>query len=73
MGHLGVSLNLENTIYMAIVEEHLEDLQHHRYPVIAKALDIYESEVQEAVEELSRLNPKPAAGEFGSAAKTIAI
>ena len=64
-------MNLENTIYMAIVEEHLEDLQHHRYPVIAKALDIYESDVQEAVEEISRLNPKPAAGEFGSAARTI--
>jgi RNA polymerase sigma-54 factor len=64
-------MGLENTIYMAIVEEHLDDLQHHRYPVIAKALDIYESEVQEAVEELSRLNPKPAAGEFGTAAKTI--
>jgi RNA polymerase sigma-54 factor len=64
-------MDLENTIYMAIVEEHLEDLQHHRYPAIAKALDIYESDVQEAVEELSRLNPKPAAGEFGTTAKTI--
>jgi len=64
-------MDLENTIYMAIVEEHLEDLQQHRYPAIAKALDIYESDVQEAVEELSRLNPKPAAGEFGTTAKTI--
>ncbi len=62
---------LENTILMALVEEHLEDLQHHRYTVIAKALDIYESEVQTAVEELSRLNPKPAAGRFGAAARTI--
>jgi len=64
-------MGLENTIFMAIVEEHLEDLQHHRYPAIAKALDIYESDVQEAVEELARLNPKPAAGEFGTAAKAI--
>lgn len=64
-------MGLENTIFMAIVEEHLEDLQHHRYPAIAKALDIYESDVQEAVEELARLNPKPAAGVFGTAAKTI--
>jgi len=62
---------LENTILMALVEEHLEDLQHHRYTVIAKALDIYESEVQAAVEDLSRLNPKPAAGRFGAAARTI--
>ena len=62
---------LENTILMALVEEHLDDLQHHRYTVIAKALDIYESEVQAAVEELSRLNPKPAAGRFGAAARTI--
>ena len=62
---------LENTILMALVEEHLNDLQHHRYTVIAKALDIYESEVQAAVKELSRLNPKPAAGRFGAAARTI--
>ncbi|MFC1629492.1 RNA polymerase factor sigma-54 [Gemmatimonadota bacterium] len=62
---------LENTILMALVEEHLDDLQHHRYTVIAKALDIYESEVQSAVEELSRLNPKPASGRFGTAARTI--
>ncbi len=62
---------LENTILMALVEEHLDDLQHHRYTVIAKALDIYESEVQAAVKELSRLNPKPAAGRFGAAARTI--
>lgn len=62
---------LENTILMALVEEHLDDLQYHRYTVIAKALDIYESEVQAAVKELSRLNPKPAAGRFGAAARTI--
>lgn len=63
--------DLENTVLMALVEEHLDDLQHHRYSVIAKAQDIYESDVQSAVEELSHLNPKPAAGRFGSTAKTI--
>ncbi len=62
---------LENTILMALVEEHMDDLQHHRYTVIARALDIYESEVQAAVTELAQLNPKPAAGRFGSAARTI--
>ncbi len=62
---------LENTILMALVEEHMDDLQHHRYTVIAKAIDIYESEVQAAVAELAQLNPKPAAGRFGSAARTI--
>jgi len=31
---------LENTIFMALVEEHLEDLEHHRYAAIARALDI---------------------------------
>ncbi len=62
---------LENTILMALVEEHMDDLQHHRYTVIAKALDIYESEVQAAVAELAQLNPKPAAGRFGAAARTI--
>jgi RNA polymerase sigma-54 factor len=61
----------ENTILMALVEEHLDDLQHHRYSVIAKAFDLLESHVQQAVEELSRLNPRPAAGRFGSVARTI--
>jgi RNA polymerase sigma-54 factor len=62
---------LENTILMALVEEHLDDLEHHRYSVIARALDIDESNVQEAVEDLSHLNPKPAAGRFGSEARTV--
>ncbi|MFC1540298.1 RNA polymerase factor sigma-54 [Gemmatimonadota bacterium] len=62
---------LENTILMALVEEHMDDLQHHRYTVIARAMDIYESEVQTAVAELAQLNPKPAAGRFGVAARTI--
>jgi len=61
----------ENTILMALVEEHLEDLQHHRITAIAKALDLLESDVQSAVEELSQLNPRPAAGRFGAAARTI--
>ena len=62
---------LENTILMALVEEHLDDLEHHRYSVIAKALDIDESNVQEAVEDLSHLTPKPAAGRFGTEAHTV--
>jgi RNA polymerase sigma-54 factor len=62
---------LENTILMALVEDHLDDLEHHRYSVIARALDIDESNVQEAVEDLSHLNPKPAAGRFGTEARTV--
>ncbi len=64
-------LGEENTILMALVEEHLDDLQHHRYSVIARALDLLESDVQGAVAELAQLNPRPAAGRFGAAAKTI--
>lgn len=61
----------ENTVMMAIVEEHLEDVERHRYTAIARELDIDESDVQEAVEDISHLSPKPAAGRFGTEAKTI--
>jgi len=61
----------ENTVMMAIVEDHLEDVERHRYTAIARELDIDESDVQEAVEEISHLSPKPAAGRFGTEAKTI--
>ncbi len=64
-------LGLDNTIMMAIVEEHLEDVEHHRYTAIARKLDIDEADVQEAVEEISHLSPKPAAGRFGTEAKTV--
>ncbi len=62
---------LENTILMALVEEHLEDLEHHRYSAIAKALDIDEADVQAAVDELALLSPRPAAGRFGSGARSV--
>ena len=62
---------LENTVLMALVEEHLDDLEHHRYSAIAKALDIDEADVQVAVDELALLSPRPAAGRFGSGARSV--
>ncbi|MFO7768800.1 MAG: RNA polymerase factor sigma-54 [bacterium] len=63
--------DLENTVMMAIVEDHLEDVEKHRFTAIARELDIDEADVQEAVKTISRLSPRPAAGRFGTEAKTI--
>lgn len=44
-----------------LIEEHLEDLEHNRLPVIAKSLGVSLTELQEILNELRRLNPKPGA------------
>jgi RNA polymerase sigma-54 factor len=64
-------LGQENTILMAMVEEHLEDLEAHRIGAIAQALDLDESDVEAAVAELAHLNPRPASGRFGPEARMI--
>lgn len=45
----------------ALIREHLEDVAHNRLPVIQKKTRADLSVIQEAIEELKRLDPKPGA------------
>jgi RNA polymerase sigma-54 factor len=42
-----------------LVEEHFEDLAHHRWTEIAKARGFTPLEVQDAADEIAKLDPKP--------------
>ena len=52
---------LENTVVWAIVDGHLEDLEHQRYQNIARALKISKDDVVKAREVIAALSPKPGA------------
>ena len=52
-------LELEDTRAYQLVEEHYEDLINHRWSDIAKALGISPKEVQDAADEVAKLDPKP--------------
>lgn len=45
-----------------IVSRHLSDLEHQRYPVIARGLGVLESQVLQARDLIASLSPKPGAG-----------
>jgi len=49
-----------------LISVHLEDLEHNRLPVIARRTGYSIETIQQALEELRKLNPKPGA-EFGEA------
>ncbi|OGF13492.1 MAG: hypothetical protein A2024_11240, partial [Candidatus Edwardsbacteria bacterium GWF2_54_11] len=57
---LGI-LGQEESLAARIVSGHLDDLVHQRYPVIARALGVLESQVLQARELISSLSPKPGA------------
>jgi RNA polymerase sigma-54 factor len=60
-----IQLNLLNqgqSLAAQIVSRHLSDLEHQRYPVIARSLGVLESQVLQARELISSLSPKPGAG-----------
>ena len=62
----------DDPIFTAIVEQHLEDLEHNRLPRVAKATGRTLEEVKEAVEVLRRFDPQPGAGYGDSRAAVIA-
>jgi RNA polymerase sigma-54 factor len=55
-------LGQENSLAARIVSDHLENLEHQRFPAIARALGVLESHVLQARELISSLSPKPGAG-----------
>ncbi|MDW7980314.1 MAG: RNA polymerase sigma-54 factor [Verrucomicrobiales bacterium] len=50
---------LQNSLEYKIVSEHFEALGKRRVPEIAKALGVSKADVQEAMERISRLDPRP--------------
>ena len=51
--------DLAKSLAYQIVVEHFDDLINHRWPDIAKAMGVAPREVQDAADEISRLDPKP--------------
>ncbi|MGC8744932.1 MAG: RNA polymerase factor sigma-54, partial [Verrucomicrobiia bacterium] len=49
----------KDSLEYQIVKDHLEDLAKHRFPEIAKKLNVEIDDVQEAAERISNLEPKP--------------
>jgi RNA polymerase sigma-54 factor len=48
-------------VVKALISNHMEDIQHNRLPVILKKTGYDLKTIQEAIQVLSRLNPKPGA------------
>jgi len=48
-------------LIIKVIENHMQDLERKRYPVIAKALNISEEAVREIEKIISGFNPKPGA------------
>ncbi len=61
----------EATHLIAIIENHLPDLERRRYKQIAKALDVPPERVFEELKRLQSLNPKPARTYSGDAPRYI--
>jgi RNA polymerase sigma-54 factor len=52
-------LGLDETLAYEISESHFDDLINHRWADIAKAMEISPREVQDAADEIAKLDPKP--------------
>jgi RNA polymerase sigma-54 factor len=52
-------LDLTDTLAYAIAEAHFEDLINHRWADIARFMEISPREVQDAADEIAKLDPKP--------------
>ena len=49
----------EDALEVRVIRHHLHDIEANRYPQMAKALGVPIDQVQQAVERIRRLNPKP--------------
>ncbi len=52
-------LGHEDSLAMAIVRDHFDDLGNHRWTEIARALEVSPKEVQDAADEIGNLDPRP--------------
>ncbi len=51
-----------NPLAVEILRDHFEDFKNKRYEKIAKKLEVSLDDIREAIEEITRLNPKPGEG-----------
>jgi len=49
-----------------IIQDHFEDFKNKRYERILSEMELDNDQLKEAIEEISRLNPKPGAGIFNT-------
>lgn len=52
-------LNMEDSLTYGIVSDHFDDLINHRWADVAKTLGIQPKDVQDAADEIAKLDPKP--------------
>ena len=55
-------LGVDNPILVSLVEDHLEDLEKHRYKPLARKFKISLDELKGYLDELQKLDPMPGAG-----------
>lgn len=54
--------NPKNTVAITILKDHFEDFANKRFEKIAKKMEINLDDIRNAMEEITRLNPKPGEG-----------
>lgn len=54
-----------------IVQDHFEEFTKKHYDKLVKALEVSEDELKEAIDEILKLNPKPASGYVGSSSNSV--
>ena len=64
-------MGFEDSLAMRIVRDHLDDFIGRRYGKLCRELGVTEEELKEAERIISKLNPKPASGNFGEEALPI--
>jgi RNA polymerase sigma-54 factor len=52
-------LGKQNSIEYRIIHDHMAELARHRYPEIARTLNVTSAEVQAAAQHISHLDPRP--------------
>lgn len=54
-----------------IVQDHFEEFTKKHYDKLIKSLEVTEDELKEAIDEILKLNPKPASGYVGSSSNSV--
>ncbi|MFH1873661.1 MAG: RNA polymerase factor sigma-54 [Pseudomonadota bacterium] len=52
-------LGKDSPLFISVIKDHLHDLEHHKYNVIAKKLETTEEEIKSIEQIISGLDPKP--------------
>ncbi len=54
-----------------VVQDHFEEFTKKHYDKLVKSLEVTEDELKEAINEILKLNPKPASGYVGSSSNSV--